>query len=311
MDNSSRGPASPGYGKVPRVRRIVAVGIGAILAACVAGTFLCAARYLQKWGDGSSPKPTEDPWLALQDQQLLRTGLRKLDDRAELIWKDIDVLQKEIDAYQRLYNDLDVSEEGRRLMKDEWVVRYFNDKWGEPLPYEEVARHCRVRLNELMFTVKEALAKTEPVMEQGAYQISPETKKEVGQIEFDVEDAKKEYTTHRLALEELAARVAQGHPVTPKNLREAAKQVRRQAALRKLNHPSTKKQPSSEKSDREEAGNDNPQSTEHETAVGDTSSLLHQMERQESGVREDFSDTTLGRDTVRERDEPPRRRPAR
>ena len=302
MDNASRGPDAPGYGKVPRVRRIVAVAVLAILVACISGAFLLATRYLQKWGDGSSPKRKEDPWLALQDQQLLRTGLHKLDQKAELIWENIDALQKEIDAYQRLFSDLEVSEEGRRLMKDEWVVRYFVDKWGEPLPHEKVAKHCRVRLNELMFTVKEALAKTEPVMEKGACQISRATDDEVELIKFDVNEAKKEYTRHRLALEGLASGVTQGYPVTPKNLREAAEQLRRQAALRRLNHPSTKKQPSSKKSSGTEAEGDDPEPDQHKPAADDPPSLLHEVERQESGVRENFSDTTQGRDTVRDRD---------
>ena len=302
MDNASQGPASPAYGKVPRMRRILAVAVVAILAACVVGTFFFAIQYLRKWGDGSSPKRKENPWLALQDQQLLRTGLLELDQRAELIWENIDALQIEIDAYQRVYSDLEVSEKGWRLKEDKWVVRYFVDKWGEPLPHEKVAKHCRVRLNELMFTVKEALAKTEPVMEKGAYQISPDMKKKVGQIESEVDETKKEYTAHRLALEGLASGVTQGHPVTPKNLREAAKQERRQAALRRLNHPSTKKQPSSEKSSGTEAVGDDPEPDQHKPAAGEPSSLLHEVERQESGVRENFGDTTQGRDTVRDRD---------
>ena len=302
MDNASQGPASPAYGKVPRFRRTVAVGVVAILAACVAGTFLFAARYLQKWGDESSPKRKEAPWLALQDQQLLRTGLLEFDQRAESIWENIEVLQKEIDAYQRLYNDLEVSEEGRRLMKDEWVVRYFDDKWGEPLPHERVAKRCRVRLNELMFTVKEALAKTEPVRKKGAYPISPATEEKVERIEFEVNDAKEEYTAHRLALEGLGSGVTPGHPVAPKNLREAAEQLRRQAALRRLNHPSTKKQPSSKKSSGTEAEGDDPEPDQHKPAADDPPSLLHEVERQESGVRENFGDTTQARDTVRDRD---------
>ena len=57
----------------------------------------------------------EDPWLEFHGRQLVRTGMLKLDQQAEIIWDDIQVLQKEIDAYQKQYSELKVSEEGKRL----------------------------------------------------------------------------------------------------------------------------------------------------------------------------------------------------
>lgn len=50
-----------------------------------------------------------------------------------------------------------------------------------------------------------------------------------------------------------------------------------------------------------------PPAPGHEPVPLDSSSLLHDVERSQSGVRDHFGDTTLSRDVVRERDEPVRR----
>jgi hypothetical protein len=282
----------------------------AILAAAALGTYAFWTRFLQKF-DGSPSRTAHsnerhgDKWLALQDQQLLRTGLRELDQRAELIWKDIDALEREIDAYQRRYNNLEVNEEGRRLMEKDWVVRYFVDKLGEPLPHEEVARHCRVRLNELMFTVKEALAKKEPAMKKGAYEILPEIERKVELIKFEVNDANKKYTTHRLFLDGLAEEAGVGRPVPPKNMRAAADKMRKEAAVKRIRDTWFGNQPDSIESDSRQKEQMQP---EPEPTRLDSSTLLDDVDNGQSGVPDHFIDTTLSRDSVRDRDEPPRRR---
>jgi len=311
MVNESQGPPVPGMGRAPKFRRVLVISLMAILLAAALGTYAFWTRFLQKF-DGSPSRTAQsderrgDKWPALQDQQLQRTGLHELDQKAELIWKNIDALERESDAYQRRYKSLEVNEEGRRLMEKDWVVRYFVDKLGEPLPHEEVARHCRVRLNELMFTVTEALAKTEPTMKKGAYEISPETKRQVELIKFEVETAKEQYTTHRLFLDGLAEEAAIGGPIPPKNLKEAADKMRKKAAVKRIRDPWVGNRPDPTESDsqREERMRPEPESTRL-----DSSTLLDDVNRSQSGVPDHFIDTTLGRDTVRDREEPPRRRP--
>jgi hypothetical protein len=283
----------------------------AILLAAVLGTYAFWTRFLQNF-DGeptargqSVGRRQSDTWDVKQHIDLQRSGLHELDQKAELIWKNIDALEREIDAYQRQYNSLEVNEEGRRLMEKDWVVRYFVDKLGEPLPHEEVARHCRVRLNELMFTVKEALAKTEPTMKKGAYEILPEIERKVELIKFEVNDAKKKYTTHRLFLDGLADEAGVGRPVPPKNMKEAAVKMRREAARKHFEEPWVDNQPESTESDSRRIEQMQP---EREPTRLDSSTLLDDVNNSQSGVPDHFIDTTLSRDSVRDRDEPPRRR---
>jgi hypothetical protein len=311
MENESQRPPVPGMGRVPNIRRVLVISLMAILLAAVLGTYAFWTRFLQNFDDGptargqSVGRRQSDKWDVKQHIDLQRSGLHELDQKAELIWKNIDALEREIDAYQRRYNSLEEDEEGRRLMEDKWFVRYFVDKLGEPLPHEEVARHCRVRLNELMFTVKEALAKTEPTMKKGAYEILPEIERKVELIKFEVTDAKKKYTTHRLFLDERAASVAEGGPVTPKNMKQAAELMRREAARKHFEEPWGDNQPDSTESDSQR---EEPMQPKAEPRRLDSSTLLDDVNRSESGVPDHFIDTTLGRDTVRDRDEPPRRR---
>ena len=110
------------------------------------------------------------------------------------------------------------------MIEDAWTVRYFADKWGERLPRHKVARHCGERLNELMLAVREAMGETAPARERPAFEISQETEDELGLIEFEVDEARKVYTRHRLLLDALEASVAEGRPVVPKNLDDASQQ---------------------------------------------------------------------------------------
>jgi hypothetical protein len=307
MDSTSQHPPVPGLGKAPKIRRILVISVIAVLVAAILGAFVFVTAVLNMFDGNTSPRRETNKWSELQDQQLLRTGLRKLDQRAELIWENIDALQKEIDVYEQRFNNLEVNDEGRRLMKDKWVLRYFKDRWGEPLPQDRIAKHCRVRLNELMLTVQEALAETEPMMEMGSYEISADTKREVERIEFDVSWAIEEYTAHRLLLGGLSAKGAKEGPTPPKNLKEAVKKQRQQDALKRFHYPQAKEPSDSKESTRKLPTNNKPIRPEHEPTALDSSSLLHDVERNQSGVDDHFGDITLGRDAVPVRDEPRRR----
>jgi hypothetical protein len=208
--------------------------------------------------------------------------LHELDQRAAEIWENIDALQKEIDAYQRVFNDLKVNEVGKRLTKDKWVVRYFIDKWGEPLPSARVAENCRVRLNELMLTVKKALSEIEPEMERAAYEISPETARAVEKIEYEVRNAKKEYTRHRLALDALVRTVTEGRPVTEKTLGEVAEDLRGRKALKEMGHSSDQEEQLPGESSGTSAGRRNRERAGSESSSGKQSQLYHEVEDSQS-----------------------------
>ena len=318
MSSGFQRPPTPGFGRVPRARRILMLGVLVVLLAAGGGGYLFFTKYLLTFDTPSAS--IDDPvsgidaeidqkdWLVIQRRQLLRTGLHKLDQQAELIWENIDQLQKEIDAYESQFDELKLSEEGKRLIEDKWAVRYFVDKWGEALPHDKVAKHCQVRLNELMFTVRLALAKTKPEKKKAAYEISPETQKEVDFIEWEVNEAKKRYASHQELLTALERKVAAGEPVTPETLQDAIDAMRDEMTLSEFGHPSMKKREGTDAPEQNRSQGDEPDGAKQESGADDPSSLLHDVQRNRSGVGEDFTDTTLGRDAVRDRNEPPRPR---
>jgi len=313
MENESQRPPVPGMGRVPNIRRVLVISLMAILLAAALGTYAFWTRFLQSFDGGKASQAdiefdiegdfNQQEWERIQRRQFIRCGLHELDNRGELIWDDIEALQNEIDAYQKRFNDLMKSEKGKRLMEDEWVIRYAIDKWGEPLEHDRIAKHCRVRLNTLMYTVERALRK-----KKDAYEVSPETEQKVTKIEFEVRDALKEYTRHRILLDWLTECVAQGQlAVAPRTLEDVATAELRMRIAREFGHPLAQEASNSAESKRENVSGGGPEHVEKPTTL-DSSTLLDDVDRSQSGVPDHFTDTTLGRDTVRDRDEPPRRR---
>ena len=322
MNSSFQRPPTPGFGKAPRSRRILVWSVLAVFLAAASGGYIFFTNYLLQVDtatdpaddiddivDVSNPDIDQSDWLVIQRRQLLRTGLHKLDQQAELIWENIDQLQQEIEAYETQFEELQLSEEGQRLINDEWAVRYFVDKWGEALPHDKVAKHCQVRLNELMFTVKLALDKTKPPKKKAAYEISQETQREVDLIEFEVNEAKKQYSSHRNLLRALAAKMPAGEAVSPKTLKDAVEAMRNQMTLEGWRHPSASQPRGQNESRSGRSVEKDSVNTVREPAPSDPSSLLDDVRRSRSSVGREFTDTTLGRDAVRDRDEPPRLRP--
>ena len=278
MESSSRRSAVPALGKAPRLKMIVIWSTVVLALVAFGGAAVFVSVVLTKFDSGGQAADDAEPWSDSQRRQLIRSGLHKLDQRGKRIWKDINVLQEEIDAYQRQFNALEVNEVGKRLTKDKWVVRYFIDKWGEPLPPPRVAEECRVRLNELMLTVKEALAITEPKMKRPAYEIPPEMEQEVKSIEFEVRNAKDEYTRHRLALDGLVRMVVEGRPMTEQTLREVADGLRAKEALREMGHSSAEKQQLPEESSGAPATKRTSEPAESESSSGEQSRLYHEVQ---------------------------------
>ena len=309
MASGSRRAATPGIGRAPRAKRVLVWGALALSTAALYGVYVYLGQVLRiVEREAITSSEPEDPWVEFHKGQLTRTGMLKLDQKAELVWDDIQVLQKEIDAYQKQYSELKVSEEGKRLIEDEWTVRYFADKWGERLPRQKVARHCGERLNELMLAVREALRETAPARERPAFVISAETKRELELIEFEVDTAREVYTRHRLLLDALEASVAEGRPVVPKNLDDASQQLLHEIIKREFRGRSGDKQSDAAEHPDKSADKSSEASAEQESATLDTSSLHRDVRRSQVGTGEGSPNAMLGRDTVRDRDEPPRRR---
>ena len=133
-----------------------------------------------------------------QHQQLLRADLRKLVEEANLIRQDIDSLEKNIDAYEQRFEDLSEPGVAKRLIENEWAVRYIADRHGEVLPPRAVVRNLRTKFDELTLSAERTLLKPNE-----AYAISKETRQAIHSIRFEVNVATEQYGRHLRLLDGL------------------------------------------------------------------------------------------------------------
>jgi hypothetical protein len=232
-------------------------------------------------------------------------------------------------AYQKQYLELEIGEQGRRLIDDSWVVRYFTDYRGEPPPREEVARHCRERLDELLFALGEALAENTSPREKAAFEVPKSTTDRLERIKFTVSQAKKDYASHRGLVKAIAGKLVPGEPLTPETLQEAVRAMKYDMSLKDWGHPSAREHGNSNENGPPASVNDSGAfesegdngSSEQPSGDGSASvplddgtasmELLKDERRAEAATGSGFAGQTLGRDTVRDRDEPPRQRAGR
>jgi hypothetical protein len=270
---------------------------------------------------GNGRNPLDDS----NEVSMTRHDMRAVAQWAELIRKRIRELEKEVAAYQEQYRELEVGEEGRKLIDDTWVVQYFVNRHGEPLPHEEVGRFCRERLDELLFTLRKALAEDASEEERAAFEVPEGTIKRLKLIEFEVNEANRLYKYHRDLLTALVEELVPGEPVTPQTLRDAARRVKNKLTLEGWGHPDMRRRGSSDEDEKQPSGDDSDAIESDEgnhsykqlddrdsaplAADGDTAAaLLRDVRRAEQATGTGFAGRTLGRDTVRDRDEPPRLR---
>jgi hypothetical protein len=148
---------------------------------------------------GVSGRDDRGDLLGQQQQQLQRMQLNEVIWLGDKISQDIEALQSEIDAYQKGVKELTASGAGERLIKDEKVVRYLRDQWGERMPHETVAKQYRTQLNVLLLPLRDTVAKPD-----GGFDVSPETIQEIERLRMEVTQAKGQYTRQRQLVEALA-----------------------------------------------------------------------------------------------------------
>ena len=87
-------------------------GLTMLVAAAGAG-YVAVTQYLAKQESGSSPtqQPVdplgEEPWQQLDRRKRVYTKMLELDQKAAKIWKNIDALQADIDAYHKQFRELE------------------------------------------------------------------------------------------------------------------------------------------------------------------------------------------------------------
>jgi len=184
---------------------IIVVMLVAVLAAGAAYLLVMRPWQANAQSDSQSAEVSEvngrddrGDLFGQQQQQLKRMQLHEVIWLGEKISQDIDALQSEIDAYQKGFKELMASGVGERLLEDEWAVRYLRDQWGERLPHEKVAKQCRMQLNVLLLPLQDTVAKPD-----GAFDVSPETVREIERVRMEVAEAKRLYTRHRQLVEAL------------------------------------------------------------------------------------------------------------
>jgi hypothetical protein len=195
-----------------------------IMASVAGGTYLLRSEPSRK-DTSSEPQQAEasdvitsdDPEQLLeQRRQSLRTQLQAIVVQGDSISDDIDALQSEIEAY-RQQSDLILSEHGDQLASNKWAGRYFFGGGAERLPHNNLAKHCRMRLDTLMLTVEKALS--QPGV---AYEVSSETLKNIEQVQVTVSQAKEEYARHRLLLEALSEATTEEPTSDPETVSDRA-----------------------------------------------------------------------------------------
>jgi len=333
MVGGSRRVQVPGLGRAPRMKWLwVALLFSGVV-------FVCALFALVTYGlwyfessmtsagqaGGNGRNPLDDS----NEVSIIRHDMRAVAQWAELIRKKIGELEKEIAAYQKQYWELEVGEEGRKLIDDTWVVQYFVNQHGEPLPHEEVGRFCRERLDELLFTLRKALAEDTSEEKRAAFEVPEATMKRLKLIEFEVNEANKMYAYHRGLLTALVEELVPGEPVTPQTLRDAARRMKNKMHLKGWGHSDSRRRGSSDADDEQPSGDDSdaikpeednrpsqrPGSRDSSSSAADDSdtaaALLRDVRRAEPATGTGFAGRTLGRDTVRDGDEPERQRAGR
>ena len=181
------------------------IGDALVVALGGASAYLLVTRPWQTDASPSAAPPqapaaqvedAQDRLLALERQHLQRVGLQEVLQQAKLINEEIDALESEVGAYQKQLAEVRTSDLSKRLIENELAVRYLSDRWGDPLPPENVANHCRVRLDELIRPIREA------VSEPGtSYEVTDEARNEIERIRFEVAEAQGAYAKHRQLLE--------------------------------------------------------------------------------------------------------------
>jgi hypothetical protein len=305
-----------------------------MLVAVAFSTWLFISRALSIFDSSPAPAAPVDilgqkPWLDSNYGSEVRHDMLVVAQRARLLRKNITNLEGEIEAYQKQYRDLEVGEKGRKLIDDTWVVRYFVDRRGEPLPHEEVARFCRERLDALLFTLGKALAENTSAEKMAAFEVPESTTDRLKMIEFEVNDANRMYKHHRGLLTALAEKLAAGAQMTAQTLQEAADAMKNDINLKRWGHPSMRGREIPHEPGQQQSGDDSsavePDDDNHlseqpgerdsaSSAAGDSDAaaeLYRDVRRAEQATGSGFAGRTLGRDTVRDRDEPERQRAGR
>ena len=217
---------------------------------------------------------------------LIRSGLQEIDQKAQEIWDNIGEFENEARQWHAKLQELLISEQGKRLRNDNWVVRYFWEQRGDKLPRIETAENCRDNLNTLMLNVREALE--DP---QAGYVPSQLFLDEVDLIKDKIADGQRRYNSHGRLLDALVGVTEPGGPKPTETLQDAVDQYDWKEILQDFGHPDYVEQGS-----RVRGG----ASSSAEGNVPDSLDEVYEQGAGRSSVGRDFGRTTTIQDAVSE-----------
>ena len=241
-----------------------------------------------------SEKPIEDDdgefkqkkYAKREKWRLIRCGLQEIDQEAQEIWDDIGKFENEATQWHAKLQELLISERGKRLRNDNWVVRYFWEQRGDKLPRIETAENCRDNLNTLMLTVHEALE--DP---QAGYVPTQLFLDEVDLIKDKIADGKRRYNSHGRLLDALVGVTEPGGPKPTETLQDAVDQYDWQKILQDFGHPDYVERDGRARGDAPAAAEGN---------VPDSLDEVYEQGAGRSTVGRDFGRTTTIQDAVSE-----------
>lgn len=177
-------------------------------------------------------EPPPNPYPRRDDRQAIRGDLEGIDYEAGLVLNDIDEFEKEALAWRESYEELLVSDTGKKLKSDDWVIRYFlENRDNEPREFL-AADHFRRQVDTRMAAVRQALA--DP---NGEFERKEKSIRGFESIAERVAKAREAYKLHRELLDALAGKADSDDEYVPRNLKEAVDRLGWEQILADFGHP--------------------------------------------------------------------------
>lgn len=240
-EDVSEAGSQPTPGKGGKAGPIVFISLTLILAAAGGGGYLLVSHLQQrddkaessekKGSAADKEKETDqnDRFEKEQRRRLLRAGLQEFVEKGNVIRQDIDALEKDIDTYEQRLEELMDSDVAKRLVENSQALRYlYEGRLGVPHG-RTMVRDFRARLDLRTYSAEEALSKAD-----GAFAVSKEMREAVDSIRRDVDEARKEYTRHRLLLDGFMKSVTEKEDGDPEVREDGAASERERLMLEGL-----------------------------------------------------------------------------
>ncbi len=171
-------------------------------------------------------------YTPLHDLRREQSQLLEVDQQSQRVWDDIDQFEKDALAWRESFEKLLVSDTGKKLKHDQWVVEYAWLHQDDSLRKFRAADDFREALNKRTDAIRQAL--DDP---NGKLTVTEEDKRALAGIAERVTKTREVYNAHRRLVDALVGTTESGGQYEPKNLKEAVEQFDWKRILADFGHP--------------------------------------------------------------------------